>query len=126
MKTKEELEKAILEIELYRQSELTRKTKWFETKEKPHKLTLEYILEATNREIDLRIRDLKIDYLIANTSNIVSVSKEEYITTSEAAELLNVSSETVRNYVKQGKISYIETLGGHKRYSLESIKKLIK
>lgn len=57
--------------------------------------------------------------------SLVELSEEQFVTTKEIAKLLNVSSETVRNYVKQEKIPYIKTLGGHKRYSLESIRSLI-
>ncbi len=39
-----------------------------------------------------------------------------YLLTSEVAELLHAAPKTVGNWAKQGKLPYLRTLGGHRRY----------
>lgn len=39
----------------------------------------------------------------------------EYITTTEAARLLGVTSQTIRNWIRSGKITTEPTMGGHNR-----------
>jgi len=39
----------------------------------------------------------------------------DYITTTEAARLLGVTSQTVRNWIRSGKIITEPTMGGHNR-----------
>ena len=39
----------------------------------------------------------------------------EYITTTEAARLLGVTPQTIRNWIRSGKITTEPTLGGHNR-----------
>ncbi|HZD67981.1 MAG TPA: helix-turn-helix domain-containing protein [Actinomycetes bacterium] len=39
-----------------------------------------------------------------------------YLLTSEVAELLHASPKTVGTWAKQGKLPYLRTLGGHRRY----------
>ena len=39
----------------------------------------------------------------------------EYITTTTAAKLLGVTSQTIRNWIKSGKITTEPTVGGHNR-----------
>ena len=39
-----------------------------------------------------------------------------YLSTSEAARILRVSSKTVSRWAKDGKIPHITTLGGHRRF----------
>ncbi len=43
---------------------------------------------------------------------------------SEAAKLLGVSTKTLRNWEKEGKIQPVRTLGKHRRYNLDEIKAL--
>lgn len=47
------------------------------------------------------------------------------ITPKEAAALLGVSAQTVGRWQQQGVISGMRTLGGHRRYSLADIERLI-
>jgi len=39
----------------------------------------------------------------------------EYITTTEAARLLGVTAQTIRNWIRSGKITTEPTMGGHNR-----------
>lgn len=39
----------------------------------------------------------------------------EHITTTEAARLLGVTSQTIRNWIRSGKIITEPTMGGHNR-----------
>jgi excisionase family DNA binding protein len=49
----------------------------------------------------------------------------ELITPKTAAELLGVNTNTLRNWELSGRIVAIKTLGGHRRYNIEEIKKII-
>lgn len=40
----------------------------------------------------------------------------------EVAKALNVSAESVRQYAEDGRIPFVETPGGHRRYVLEDVK----
>ncbi len=48
-----------------------------------------------------------------------------YYTTSQAADLLAVSSDTVLKWVRQGKISSYRTPGGHARIPREAVERLL-
>lgn len=43
----------------------------------------------------------------------------------QAAKMLNVTITTLRNWDVAGKIKAIRTLGGHRRYKLQDIKKIV-
>jgi excisionase family DNA binding protein len=47
-----------------------------------------------------------------------------YLLTSEVAELLHAAPKTVGNWAKQGKLPYLRTLGGHRRYPTGPILRL--
>jgi predicted site-specific integrase-resolvase len=49
------------------------------------------------------------------------MKKQEYVTPSEAAKTLGVSTQTLRNWDKAGKIKVIRTPTGLRRYDLSSI-----
>jgi len=49
----------------------------------------------------------------------------ELITPKKAAKILGVLPNTLRNWVESGKITAFRTLGGHRRYYLEEINKLL-
>jgi excisionase family DNA binding protein len=49
----------------------------------------------------------------------------DLITPKKAAEILGVLPNTIRNWERDNKISAIKTLGGHRRYHLDEIKKLL-
>jgi excisionase family DNA binding protein len=39
-----------------------------------------------------------------------------YLRTAEVADLLSVSPKTVSRWAKEGKLRFMQTLGGHRRY----------
>jgi excisionase family DNA binding protein len=47
-----------------------------------------------------------------------------YLTTAEVAEALHVSPKTVTRWAREGKLPHSRTLGGHRRYPSEDIRKL--
>lgn len=47
-----------------------------------------------------------------------------FYTTMEAARILRVSSQTIRNYIYSGKIKSYRTPGGHHRVSKDDLQKL--
>lgn len=48
----------------------------------------------------------------------------EYLKTSEVARLLHVSPKTVSRWAKEEKIPHVRTLGGHRRFPAEDIRRL--
>jgi len=48
-----------------------------------------------------------------------------YIATSDVARLLHVSPKTVGRWAKEGRLPFIRTLGGHRRYPKVEIEQLV-
>jgi excisionase family DNA binding protein len=48
----------------------------------------------------------------------------EYLKTAEVAEILHVSPKTVTRWAKDGKLPHSRTLGGHRRFPAEAIRRL--
>lgn len=48
----------------------------------------------------------------------------KYLKTAEVAEILHVSPKTVTRWAKDGKLPHSRTLGGHRRFPGDAIKKL--
>ena len=48
-----------------------------------------------------------------------------YLLPAEVAELLSVSPKTVSRWAKEGKLPFMKTLGGHRRYPEAQIRQLI-
>jgi excisionase family DNA binding protein len=48
-----------------------------------------------------------------------------YLRAAEVAELLSVSPKTVSRWAKEGRLPFMKTLGGHRRYPAAEIRKLI-
>jgi excisionase family DNA binding protein len=46
---------------------------------------------------------------------------ERYLSPAQVAELLHVSPKTVAHWAKLGKLPYLRTLGGHRRYPEDAI-----
>ena len=46
------------------------------------------------------------------------------LTTKDAAEMLHVSAESVRLYARQGRLVFVTTPGGHRRYERASVEAL--
>jgi excisionase family DNA binding protein len=47
-----------------------------------------------------------------------------YLHTAEVADLLHVSPKTVSRWAKEGKLPFLKTLGGHRRYPAAEIRRL--
>jgi excisionase family DNA binding protein len=43
-------------------------------------------------------------------------TEPRYLRTAQVAELLHVSPKTVRRWAQEGRLPYLRTLGGHRRY----------
>ena len=48
-----------------------------------------------------------------------------YLRPAEVADLLSVSPKTVTRWAKEGKLPFMQTLGGHRRYPEAEIRELI-
>ncbi len=51
--------------------------------------------------------------------------RRDYLTVSEVAELFHVSSKTVVRWANDGKLPYMATLGGHRRFPRAQIEALV-
>jgi excisionase family DNA binding protein len=51
-------------------------------------------------------------------------SRPTYLRTSEVAGLLQVSPKTVSRWAQEGKLPFLRTLGGHRRYPDSEIRAL--
>ena len=47
-----------------------------------------------------------------------------YMKTAQVADMLHVSPKTVTRWAKDGKLPHSRTLGGHRRFPAEAIRKL--
>jgi excisionase family DNA binding protein len=48
-----------------------------------------------------------------------------YLHPAEVADLLSVSPKTVSRWAKEGKLPFMKTLGGHRRYPEAHIRELV-
>ncbi|HYY77754.1 MAG TPA: helix-turn-helix domain-containing protein [Actinomycetes bacterium] len=48
-----------------------------------------------------------------------------YLRTAEVAEILYVSPKTVSRWAKEGRLPFMRTLGGHRRYPAAKIRELV-
>lgn len=55
-----------------------------------------------------------------------TVAAETLYTPSEVANLFRVDPKTVTRWAKQGRLTPIRTLGGHRRYRASEVEKLLK
>jgi excisionase family DNA binding protein len=51
--------------------------------------------------------------------------QERFMRTSEAAGKLHVSPKTVARWAKEGRLPYLATLGGHRRFPASAIDRMI-
>jgi len=51
--------------------------------------------------------------------------RERYLRTSEVAVKLQVSPKTVSRWAKEGRLPYLATLGGHRRFPASAIEELM-
>ena len=52
------------------------------------------------------------------------IEAPSYLRTAEVADLLHVSPKTVSRWAKEGKLPFLKTLGGHRRYPETTIREL--
>jgi excisionase family DNA binding protein len=52
-------------------------------------------------------------------------AEPHYLRTSQVAELLHVSPKTVSRWAQEGKLPYLRTLGGHRRFPDQEIRALL-
>jgi excisionase family DNA binding protein len=53
------------------------------------------------------------------------VEPPSYLRTGEVADLLSVSPKTVSRWAKEGRLPFMRTLGGHRRYPEAEIRQLV-
>lgn len=53
-------------------------------------------------------------------------TESEFMTPAQVAARFNVDTKTVSRWAKAGKLSYVTTLGGHRRYRRVQIEALMK
>lgn len=51
--------------------------------------------------------------------------REKFLRTSEVAQRLQVSPKTVARWAKEGRLPYLATLGGHRRFPEKHIDELV-
>jgi excisionase family DNA binding protein len=61
----------------------------------------------------------------AQPSGKAAPTPPTYLRAAEVADLLHVSPKTVSRWAKEGKLPFLKTLGGHRRYPAVEIRKLI-
>jgi excisionase family DNA binding protein len=54
-----------------------------------------------------------------------SMEAPGYLRTAEVAEILYVSPKTVSRWAKEGRLPFMRTLGGHRRYPAAKIRELV-
>ena len=52
-------------------------------------------------------------------------TRTSYLRTGEVAAILHVSPKTVSRWAKEGKLPFLHTLGGHRRYPENEIRALV-
>jgi excisionase family DNA binding protein len=60
----------------------------------------------------------------AQPSGTAAPDPPRYLHTAEVAAILQVSPKTVSRWAKEGKLPFLKTLGGHRRYPASEIRKL--
>ena len=55
----------------------------------------------------------------------INANAELWLTPGQAADLVNVNPRTVTRWAQSGKIRYITTVGGHRRYPCSEINALL-
>jgi excisionase family DNA binding protein len=60
----------------------------------------------------------------ARSSGKAAPELPPYLRTTEVAAILQVSPKTVTRWAKEGKLPFLKTLGGHRRYPAAEIRRL--
>ena len=62
--------------------------------------------------------------MAAQPSGTTAADTRSYLRTAEVADILYVSPKTVSRWAKEGKLPFLKTLGGHRRYPAAEIRQL--
>ena len=62
--------------------------------------------------------------MAAPSSGKAATTTSSYLRATEVADLLQVSPKTVSRWAKEGKLPFLKTLGGHRRYPAAEIRQL--
>jgi excisionase family DNA binding protein len=60
----------------------------------------------------------------ARSSGKAAPDVPRYLRTTEVADILHVSPKTVSRWATEGKLPFLRTLGGHRRYPAVEIRQL--
>jgi excisionase family DNA binding protein len=60
-----------------------------------------------------------------NGEDVPQLTEPRYLRTAQVAELLHVSPKTVSRWAQEGRLPYLRTLGGHRRYPDREIRALL-
>jgi excisionase family DNA binding protein len=60
----------------------------------------------------------------AHPSPKAATTAPSYLRAAEVADILHVSPKTVSRWAKEGKLPFLKTLGGHRRYPEAEIREL--
>ena len=60
----------------------------------------------------------------AQPSGKAATTYPSYLRAAEVADILHVSPKTVSRWAKEGKLPFLKTLGGHRRYPEAEIREL--
>jgi excisionase family DNA binding protein len=71
-----------------------------------------------------RVRQPKGCAVAAQPSGKAATTDPSYLRTAQVAEILYVSPKTVSRWAKEGKLPFLNTLGGHRRYPEAEIREL--
>jgi len=56
----------------------------------------------------------------------MQVNRGDYLTPQEVGVIFHVNAKTVSRWAKDGKLPYMRTLGGHRRYPADQIESMAK
>ena len=62
--------------------------------------------------------------MAARSSGKAAPELPPYLRAAEVADILHVSPKTVSRWAKEGKLPFLKTLGGHRRYPEAEIREL--
>ena len=62
--------------------------------------------------------------MAAQPSGKAATTYPSYLRAAEVADILHVSPKTVSRWAKEGKLPFLKTLGGHRRYPEAEIRQL--
>ena len=62
--------------------------------------------------------------MAAHPSGKAAPTYPSYLRAAEVADILHVSPKTVSRWAKEGKLPFLKTLGGHRRYPEAEIRQL--